>query len=91
MTGLKRDATLYAAANYFPHDRVMLFAEINGDNHSAGTRAAGMRYWLVPEVFGLDVTASRTNATPTAQLGAWVLAGTACTFKPWREICRITA
>ena len=63
----QRDATLYgAAANYFPLDRVMPFAEINGDNHSAGTRAAGMRYWLVPEVFGLDVTASRTNATPNS-------------------------
>jgi hypothetical protein len=45
----------------------MVFAELNGDNRSAATQSVGMRWWLLPETLGLDVTTSRTNATSDSQ------------------------
>lgn len=63
----REDATVFGAAlTYSPHERVILFAEINGDNHYTPTQAAGIRYWLIQDVLGLDATVSKANATPNS-------------------------
>lgn len=54
-------ATAGLALAWTPADRWTLFAEVFGTEDSGATRGAGVRYWLVPEVLGLDLTAQRTN------------------------------
>lgn len=64
----KEHAEVYGAAITFsPHEKVVLFAELNGDNQSPATQSAGLRYWLIQDSLGLDITTSRTNATPDSQ------------------------
>lgn len=64
----KSDSAIYGvAATYGVSERLMVFAELNGDNRSAATQSVGMRWWLLPETLGLDVTTSRTNATSDSQ------------------------
>lgn len=45
-----------------PHEKCMGFLEITASEHAPATRGAGMRYWLVTDQLGLDVTVSQTNA-----------------------------
>ena len=42
--------------------RWMLYAEALGDTRHTVQKGAGLRYWVIPEVLGLDVTAMRTNS-----------------------------
>jgi len=63
--------TLKLAAVWAAQPRLTLFAEVEANNQAArfggAVRTAGLRAWLVPERFGLDLTASREagNGTPT--------------------------
>jgi hypothetical protein len=50
------------AAVWTPHPSVLMFAELTGAQRESATRGAGLRYWLIPDTLGLDVTVSRTNA-----------------------------
>lgn len=43
-------------------DRWMLYAEALGDTRHTVQKGAGLRYWLIPEVLGLDLTGMRTNS-----------------------------
>jgi hypothetical protein len=56
--------TYGAALTWAPLERLVVFAELNGDSSTPATQSAGLRWWLLPEQLGLDVTASRANATP---------------------------
>jgi hypothetical protein len=57
--------TSYALAlAWTPHERLLTFAEALGDNRCGATRNVGLRWWLIPDVLGLDLTHSVTNATP---------------------------
>lgn len=63
-------STTYGAAlTWTPHERWLVFGELTGDNQSAATQTVGLRWWLLPETLGLDLTSSRTNATPDSR--AW--------------------
>lgn len=55
-------ATAGAALAWTPHERWLVFAELTGAEQQSTTRGAGARYWLIPEVLGLDVTISKANA-----------------------------
>jgi hypothetical protein len=57
-------STYGAALVWTPHERWVVFGELNGDNKTPASQAIGLRYWLLPDQLGLDVTGSRTNATP---------------------------
>ncbi len=61
-------ATAGAAAVWTPHKNWLVFAELSGARNTAATRAAGTRFWLMPDELGLDFTVSRTNGNqdPTA-------------------------
>jgi hypothetical protein len=59
--------TYGAALVWAPAERWMLFAEVNGDNRSPAAQSAGVRWWLLPEQLGLDLTASRVNATTASR------------------------
>jgi hypothetical protein len=61
--------TYGAAMTWSPHPRWQLFGEINGERHSPTNQTVGMRWWLIPDQLGLDVTGSRTNATADSR--AW--------------------
>lgn len=41
------------------HERVSVFAEALHQQHSPTSQATGLRFWLIPEKLGLDLTASR--------------------------------
>jgi hypothetical protein len=57
-------ATTYGAALVWtPHERWVVFGEIGGDNKTPARQSAGLRYWLLPDQLGLDLTGCRTNAT----------------------------
>lgn len=45
-----------------PSPRWLLYAEALGDTRHAVQKGAGVRWWLIPEVLGLDLTAMRTDA-----------------------------
>lgn len=63
-------ANTYAAAlAWTPSERWLVFGEMVGHHNAPATQSAGLRYWLLPEQLGLDLTTSRTNATPDSQ--AW--------------------
>ena len=63
-------ATAYGGALvYAMNDRAQAFAEWMGDSRTAATRAVGMRWWILPDTLGLDLTASQRNATPNCH--AW--------------------
>jgi len=55
-------ATAGAALAWTPHERWLVFAELTGAEQHSTTRGAGARYWLIPEVLGLDATVSKVNA-----------------------------
>lgn len=49
-----------------PCPRWQAFAEVIGDNKSSTAQSTGMRWWLLPDQLGLDLTATRTNATASS-------------------------
>jgi hypothetical protein len=51
------------ALTWAPHEHWLVFAEANGDHRSPATRTVGARWWVIPDVLGLDLTHSVTNAT----------------------------
>lgn len=55
-------ATAGVAVVWTPHKNWLVFAEVSGSQDTAATRAAGARFWLMPDELGLDLTASRVNA-----------------------------
>ncbi|MES2091544.1 MAG: hypothetical protein V4532_16435 [Pseudomonadota bacterium] len=58
----EQSSTTYSVAlSWTPLNRLQLFTEVVGDNRSPGMPAAGARWWLIPEVLGLDTIVSRTN------------------------------
>ncbi|MDE2593210.1 MAG: hypothetical protein KGL57_03150 [Burkholderiales bacterium] len=58
-------ATTYGGALvYAINDRTMAFAEWQGDSRTPATRVVGVRWWLLSDVLGLDLTTSEGNATP---------------------------
>lgn len=61
--------TYAAALAWTPSDRWVVFGELVGHHNIPATQAIGVRYWLLPEQLGLDLTSSRTNATPDSR--AW--------------------
>lgn len=61
-----------AAIAWTPTPKVLLFAELTAAQRTPATRGVGLRYWLLPDVLGLDLTVSRTNAvrdSTTATVG----------------------
>jgi hypothetical protein len=65
-------ATTYGTALVWtPHERWLVFGEVTGDNKTPAVQTIGLRWWMLPEQLGLDVTTSRTNATPDS--AAWGL------------------
>lgn len=65
--GKTHSAVYGVAATYGITERLMAFAEINGDDRTATTRSVGMRWWLLPDTLGLDITTSKTNASPDSR------------------------
>jgi hypothetical protein len=70
----KRHGLLNLAVTWKPADNWLTFAELNAVRHNPTTRSAGLRWWLRPDVLGLDLTASRSAgqagpATLTLGLG----------------------
>jgi hypothetical protein len=57
-----RKANAGLALVWTPHERWLVFAELTGTEQQSATRGAGARYWLIPEVLGLDATLSKANA-----------------------------
>jgi hypothetical protein len=57
-----RKATAGLAMAWTPHERWLVFAELTGTEQQTATRGTGARYWLIPEVLGLDATVSKANA-----------------------------
>lgn len=51
------------AVHWQPHPRWSAFMEAVADTRSTPAQSVGMRWWLLPETLGLDLTASRSNAT----------------------------
>ena len=48
--------------------RWMLYAEALGDTRHTVQKGAGVRYWLIPEVLGLDLTAMRTTSRADSRI-----------------------
>ena len=66
------NSTTYGAALVWtPHERWMVFGELTGTDKTPATETLGVRWWLLPDTLGLDVTTSRGNATPDS--AAWGL------------------
>ncbi len=62
------DAALFnLAAVWTPHERVLLFAEVLTNTRSeifgGTTKNVGGRYWLIPDVLGVDLTAGRESGS----------------------------
>lgn len=51
------------AMAWTPHERVLVFGEVLGHDREAAVRSVGARWWWVPEVLGLDLTAARCAGT----------------------------
>lgn len=49
------------ALTWQPHPRWLVFAELIADQHDDVGRGAGVRWWLIPEVVGLDATVQKTH------------------------------
>ncbi len=60
----EKTITYGGAVVYAINDRTLAFAEWLGDSRTPATRAMGVRWWLLPDVLGLDLTTSQRNATP---------------------------
>lgn len=61
--------TYGTALVWTPHERVLVFGELTGDNKTPTVQTLGVRWWVLPEQLGLDLTTSRTNATEDS--AAW--------------------
>ncbi|MEY4765427.1 MAG: hypothetical protein RI907_2100 [Pseudomonadota bacterium] len=59
----KTSTTYGLALVWTPRDEWVLFSEVLGDNHSPAGQSVGLRFWLIPDKLGLDLTHSHTNAT----------------------------
>ncbi|MDQ8021361.1 MAG: hypothetical protein REI94_05935 [Moraxellaceae bacterium] len=55
----KTNGTGNAALVWTPHERWLFFAEVLGTQRSPATQNIGLRFWVIPEKFGLDLTAGR--------------------------------
>jgi hypothetical protein len=64
-------ATAGVALAWTPHERWLVFAELTGTEQQSATRGAGARFWLIPEVLGLDATVSKGNAVKNST--SWTL------------------
>jgi hypothetical protein len=62
-----------AAVAWQPAERWLLFVEGLADNASSNVRNAGLRWWAVPNVLGLDIvtTRSRTSGTTLSVGFGW--------------------
>jgi hypothetical protein len=72
--GRERDKQAHAlrtnygtALVWTPHERWLVFGELTGHRNAAATQTVGLRWWLLQEQLGLDLTGSRTNATAASR------------------------
>ncbi len=63
--------TYSVGLNWAPVPRWQAFAEVMGDHKHTATQSAGMRWWILPEQLGLDVTAARVNASANSR--SWAI------------------
>jgi hypothetical protein len=55
-------ATLAAAGlAWTPQERWLVFAELQAQHQASALQQAGVRWWLLPDQLGLDLTAGRSN------------------------------
>jgi hypothetical protein len=59
---------LNLALTWKPGDSWLTFAEINAERHSPTTQAAGVRYWVRPDVLGLDLTVGQSAGQPDSRV-----------------------
>ncbi len=60
--GPAHTATAYGLAlAWTPHTSLLVFGEVLGEGHEPAGRTAGLRWWLIPDTLGLDLTHSRDN------------------------------
>ena len=48
--------------------RWMLYAEVLGDTRHTVQKGMGVRFWVIPEVLGLDLTGMRTDSRPDSRV-----------------------
>lgn len=61
----EKDAMVYGVGLVWtPTDHWMLFAEVVGDHLHTATQTVGVRYWILPDKLGVDLTQTHSNATP---------------------------
>lgn len=53
------------AVTWQPDPRWLLFAEVTADQHEDVGRAAGVRWWLIPDTLGLDATVQKAHRSGT--------------------------
>lgn len=59
---------LNLAFTWKPGENWLAFAEINAVRHSPTDQFAGLRYWLRPEVLGLDLTVGQSAGQPDSRI-----------------------
>jgi hypothetical protein len=57
-------ATYALGLVWTPHEAVVVFGELLGEQRSPACQTVGLRWWIIPDTLGLDLTHSRENATP---------------------------
>lgn len=62
---------LNLALTWKPDERWLAFAEVNAVRHHPTDQFVGVRYWLHPEVLGLDVTVGQSAGQPDSRV--WTL------------------
>jgi hypothetical protein len=65
----KYDNGVRVAIAWQPDERWLLFVEGLASHRSGTVRNAGLRLWAIPEVFGLDVVASRSGGASALSVG----------------------
>ncbi|MFM2065571.1 MAG: hypothetical protein RLZZ584_480 [Pseudomonadota bacterium] len=58
----QRHGLLNLALTWKPAEHWSTFVELNTLRHHPATRGAGLRWWLRPDVLGVDLTAARSSA-----------------------------
>jgi hypothetical protein len=56
------DTPYSVALAWAPSDRWLVFGELFGQNNESPHQAVGLRYWLLPDSWALDLTGGRVNA-----------------------------
>lgn len=59
---------LNLALTWKPGEQWLVFAEINAVRHNPTDQFAGLRYWLRPEVLGLDLTLGQSAGQPDSRV-----------------------